>query len=82
MKAIYKNIKIPNDLVNQLKSEATLVKFVVNKDGHLNKFTYDKDVPMKIRSEITIAIQRIGSWEPGRLQGEPVAVSYTIPVRL
>lgn len=82
MKAIYKNIKIPNDLVNQLKSEATLVKFVVNKDGHLSKFTYDKDVPMKIRSEITTAIQRIGSWEPGRLQGEPVAVSYTIPVRL
>lgn len=82
MEAVYRQIDIPDNLITQLKSRLINVTFVVNKDGRLSKFKYDQDIPIKVSSAITTAIQAVGPWKPGRLQGEPVAVSYTIPISL
>lgn len=81
-KAIYRQIDLPDNLIAQLKSTIIHVKFVVNKDGRLSDFKYDSDIPFEIKREITAAIQGVGPWKPGRLQGEPVAINYTIPIRL
>lgn len=82
MEAVYRQVDIPDNLIAQLKSTNIQVRFVVNKDGKLSKFKYDQDIPIKIRSQITTAIQSVGPWKPGRLQGEPVAVEYVIPIWL
>lgn len=82
MEAVYRQIDISDNLITQLKSRLVNVTFVVNKDGRLSKFKYDQDIPIKVSSAITTAIQAVGPWKPGRLQGEPVAVSYTIPISL
>ncbi|KKO91104.1 hypothetical protein AAW12_12740 [Sphingobacterium sp. Ag1] len=82
MKAISRQIDLPDHLIAQLKSSIINVRFIVNKDGRLSDFKYDSDIPSGVKREITTAIQRVGPWKPGRLQGEPVAISYTIPIRL
>ncbi len=82
MEAVYRQIDIPDNLITQLRSRLINVTFVVNKDGRLSKFKYDQDIPIKVSSQITTAIQAVGPWKPGRLQGEPVAINYTIPIRL
>ena len=81
IKEVYKNINIPRDSHTQLGATIN-VQFVVNKDGRLSDFKYDGDIPFEIKREITTAIQRVGPWKPGSLQGEPVAINYTIPIRL
>ena len=82
MKAISRQIDLPDHLIAQLKSSIINVRFVVNKDGKLSDFKYDNDIPSGVKEKITTAIQSVGPWKPGRLQGEPVAISYTIPIRL
>ncbi|WP_333864898.1 hypothetical protein [Sphingobacterium sp.] len=82
MEAVYRQIDISDNLITQLKSRLINVTFVVNKDGRLSKFKYDQNIPIKASSQITTAIQAVGPWKPGRLQGEPVAINYTIPIQL
>jgi len=82
MEAVYRQIDIPDHLITQLKTRFINVTFVVNKDGRLSNFKYDGDIPIGIQKEITTAIQSVGPWKPGRLQGEPVAINYTIPIGL
>ncbi|UQA76505.1 energy transducer TonB [Sphingobacterium siyangense] len=82
MKTVSQQIDVPDNLIAQLKSTIIHVKFVVNNDGRLSDFKYDSDIPFEIKKEITAAIQRVGPWKPGRLQGEPVAINYSIPIRL
>ncbi|QQT62789.1 MULTISPECIES: hypothetical protein [Sphingobacterium] len=82
MKAVYRQIDLPDHLIAQLKSSIINVRFVVNKDGRLSDFKYDNDIPNGVKGKITTAIQSAGPWQPGRLQGEPVAINYTIPIRL
>lgn len=82
MEAVYRKIDIPDHLITQLKSSLINVTFVVDKDGRLSNFKYDGDIPIRIKEKITTAIQSIGPWKPGRLQGEPVVINYTIPIRL
>jgi len=82
MKAVSRQIDLPDHLIAQLKSSIINVRFIVNKDGRLSDFKYDNDIPSGVKGKITTAIQSAGPWKPGRLQGEPVAINYTVPIRL
>ncbi|MGJ1189391.1 toxin-antitoxin system YwqK family antitoxin [Sphingobacterium siyangense] len=82
MKAVSRQIDLPDNLIAQLKSAIIHVKFVVNEDGRLSDFKYDSDIPSGVKEKITTAIQSVGPWKPGRLQGEPVVINYIILIRL
>lgn len=38
MKAVYRQIDLPDNLIAQLKSSIINLRFMVNKDGRLSKF--------------------------------------------
>ena len=57
-----------------------LVMFVVNKDGLVEKIQTRAPHP-RLEEEARRVIGELPEMEPGRQQGKPVPVSYTIPIR-
>lgn len=82
VKIIEKTIDVPKHIIEQTKGESISVSFIIEKEGRVGHFKYNEDVHYKIRIEITKAIENLGKWNPARVQGEPVAISYTMSVRL
>ena len=82
VKTIEKIIDVPQHIIDQTKGESISVSFIIDKEGRVGHFKYNEDVHYKIRIEITKAIENLGQWNPARVQGEPVAISYTMSIRL
>lgn len=56
------------------------VSFVVEMDGSLSNVQFLTYVREPLRGEITEAILKSPTWLPGSINGEPVRVSYTLPI--
>jgi hypothetical protein len=82
MKSFYKNLNITPDLIKDVSSESISVTFTIDREGNTNNFQISKKIPIKVREQIIGAVQKMGSWNPGQLQGMEVNTKYTIPIRL
>ncbi len=56
-------------------------QFVVNKDGSITDVVVVKGVDPSLDKEAIRVIKSMPNWKPGRLNGKPVRVRFTLPVR-
>ena len=80
-KYISENIKYPK-VARENNIEGTVyVGFVVEADGSITDVDVKRGVGGGCSEEAVRVISAMPDWKPGRQQGQPVAVAYTIPIK-
>src|SRR5690606_41001791 len=57
-----------------------VVQFVVEKDGSVGQVTVIKSVGFGCDEEAVRVVKAMPKWSPGKQNGQPVRVYYTLPV--
>ncbi len=57
-----------------------IVKFVVNENGEINNVAVIQHVSPELDEEAIRAVSKMPPWEPGKQNGKPVKVYYTLPL--
>jgi protein TonB len=79
-KFLMKNIAYP-DLAMETNTQGKVyVKFVVQKDGSINKVQVLKGIGAGCDEEAVRVIKSVPKWKPGEQMGKAVNVWYTVPV--
>lgn len=56
------------------------VTFVVDKDGSISDATVARGVDPSLDQEALRVVNSLPKWKPGKQRGQPVRVSYTVPI--
>lgn len=56
------------------------VKFVINTDGSVTNVEVARGVDPSLDKEAKRVVREMPKWEPGEQRGDPVRVSYTVPI--
>ena len=57
-----------------------IVQYIIDVDGSICRERVIKSIDPQLDAEAIRLVRNMPSWEPGKMYGEPVPVSYTIPV--
>ena len=74
------NIKYPAEAAKQGIEGRVIVQFVVGSDGTVGDAKVMRGVDPLLDQEALRVINAMPKWTPGKQDGKPVAVKYTIPV--
>ena len=74
------NIKYPAEAAKQGIEGRVIVQFVVGSDGTVSDAVVRRSVDPLLDAEALRVINAMPAWTPGKQDGKPVAVRYTIPV--
>lgn len=77
---IAKNIRFPEDAVQNGMSGRVYVQFVVDEKGKVTEVTLLRNVHPAIDKEVMRVMKNAPKWEPGLQSGTFVKVSFTIPI--
>lgn len=77
---ISKNMQYPPEARENGESGRVIAKFIVNLDGSLSNIQITREVGKFCDKEVIRLISSMPKWIPGRQQGIPVKVWYTLPV--
>ena len=80
MKFIYDNIKYPAEAADNNVEGRVVLKFVVSADGSVTRIQVLKGVHPVLDREAERVVSMFPKWKPGRQNGEPVPVWFTVPV--
>ena len=80
VKYLSENIKYPKDAVKQKIQGRVLVTFVVDTDGSIQDVKVAKAVYPSIDKESVRVVKKMPKWTPGKKDGCPVRVQYTLPI--
>ena len=75
-----KNIKYPIVAEENGIQGRVLVKIVIKKDGTIDSPKVIKSVDPSLDKEAIRVVKTMPKWIPGKQKGEPVNVSFTVPV--
>ena len=75
-----KNIQYPKDAEKAKLQGRVIVTFVVKKDGSIADAKVVKSVAPSLDAEALRVINAMPNWTPGRQNGQPVNVKYTVPL--
>ncbi|MBD1398583.1 energy transducer TonB [Pontibacter sp. JH31] len=81
LRYISRKIKYPRQAVNENIEGVVILSFVVNRTGHITDATILKGLGFGTDEEALRVINEMPPWTPGRQNGKPVAVRYTLPIR-
>jgi periplasmic protein TonB len=75
------NIKYP-PIARENGIEGTVyVGFVVNTDGSIVDVNVKRGIGGGCNEEAVRVVQQMPNWKPGRQQGRPVRVAFTLPIK-
>ena len=80
MKFVAENVKYPQEAKDKNISGRVFVSFVVEKDGSVNEVKVLRGIGGGCDEEAVRVISAMPKWKPGKQKGEPVRVSYQIPI--
>lgn len=80
MKYLQKNVNYPAAAQRANISGKVIVQFVVEKDGSVGQVKIIKSVGFGCDEEATRVVKSMPKWSPGKQNGRPVRVYYTLPV--
>lgn len=75
-----KNMKYPKDAVEAKQEGRVIAQFVVEKDGSISGSHIVKSVSPSLDAEALRIVNAMPNWTPGRQNGKPVRVKYTVPL--
>ncbi|RTQ53368.1 energy transducer TonB [Hymenobacter gummosus] len=73
-------IRYPDEAVQQRLEGKVFVNFVVDSQGRIQDAKVTKGVHPLLDAEALRVISQLPAWTPGRQEGQPVNVSYTLPL--
>lgn len=79
-KWVYQYLKYPEKALQEGVQGRVMVDFIVEKDGKVTDVRVVKGVSPELDAEAIKVVSASPKWKPGRLAGEKVRVSMTIPV--
>ena len=79
-KWVYQYLKYPEKAVIDGVQGRVMVAFVIEKDGKISDVRVVKSVSPELDAEAVKVVSASPKWKPGRLAGEKVRTSMTIPV--
>lgn len=80
MKYVGMNIKYPQEAMKAGKEGRVVVKFVVSADGKVTDPQIVRSVDKQLDDEALRVISSLPDFIPGKIDGKPVSVWYTMPV--
>ena len=80
MKFVAENVKYPQEAKDKNISGRVFVSFVVEKDGSVSNVKVLRGIGGGCDEEAARVISAMPKWKPGKQKGEPVRVSYQIPI--
>ena len=82
LRFISQHLKYPDEAVNKKLSGKTVIRFVVNEDGRVSDYSVEKSShPILDKVALDVVKQIPQKWEPGKVKGKNVSVSFSLPVR-
>ena len=79
-KWVYQYLRYPEEAVMNGIQGTVQVNFIIGKDGKLRDVSIAKSVDPSLDNEALRVVSASPKWRPGRLRGEKVATSMTVPV--
>ena len=79
-KFIRSKTRYPKEAKKQKISGTVLISYSIDTDGNITEVKALKGVDPMLDAEGVRVVGRMKKWEPGKLKGVPVKVSYTVPV--
>ncbi|MGE8429832.1 MAG: energy transducer TonB [Sphingobacterium sp.] len=76
------NFVFPEAAIKHSVNGIIEVAFVVEKDGSLSHFDVKKDLGYGTKEATLELLKSAKKWRPGIMNGRPVRVAYTLPIRL
>lgn len=80
MDFFYKNMKYPKEAFDAKLQGRVIAQFVVEKDGCISDAHIVKSVSPALDAEALRIVNAMPNWTPGRQNGKPVRVKYTVPI--
>ena len=80
MEYIAKNLTYPQEAREKEISGRVFVSFVVEKDGSVNEVKVLRSIGGGCDDEAVRVVKSMPKWKPGKMKGEPVRVSYMMPI--
>jgi len=80
MTYVARNVRYPEDAMNNNQSGRVFVTFVVEKDGRVTEVAIAKGVCESLDNEALRVVKAMPRWKPGRQDGQPVRVSFKLPI--
>lgn len=77
---VYQYLKYPAQAMRDGVQGRVMVEFVVNRDGKVSDVRVVKGVSEELDAEAVKVISASPKWKPGKLNGEKVRCSITVPV--
>ena len=81
MSYLSKNIKYPIPAIETGTQGTVLLRFVVGKEGNIQDVAILRSLDPLCDKEAVRVVKSMPKWTPGRQNGNPVAVYYTLPVK-
>lgn len=80
MRYLAKNIKYPVMAQKNKEQGQVVLQVIIGKDGNISNIKILKSVSTWVDAEAVRVIRSMPKWEPGKQNGQAVAVEYTIPM--
>jgi TonB family protein len=80
MEFLSQNVKYPVEAHKAGVQGRVIANFVVEKDGSITEAKIVKSVSPELDAEALRVINSMPNWMPGKQNGEPVRVKYTVPI--
>ena len=77
-KFVAKNFRVPEEDVEG----KIIIAFTIEKDGTLTNFKLIQDIGFGTGAEMLDLIKKSPRWNPGKKDGQPVRVLYSIPITI
>ncbi|MFC5270610.1 energy transducer TonB [Adhaeribacter terreus] len=74
------HIKYPKEAQKERIQGRSIISFVVNQDGSLSNYKIVKRLGYGADEEALRVLQAMPLWKPGKINGKPVRVKFTLPV--
>ena len=80
MDYVGRNVKYPEEAKDKEIQGRVFVSFVIEKDGSVNEVKVLRGIGGGCDEEAVRVIKAMPKWTPGKMKGQPVRVSYQIPI--
>jgi len=78
---IYSNVKYPLAAKENGIEGPVVIRFVIDKEGIISETQILKDIGGGCGNEVVRVIKELPQWLPGKQNGRPVRVQYTMPIK-
>lgn len=75
-----KKVKYPAAAVKKKEEGRVIIKFIISPTGEVQKPQIIRSVSPSLDKEALRVISSMPKWNPGKQNGKPVAVYYTLPI--